>query len=198
MNTYDDIYRLVNESITTAEDGTVSITYGYDDANNRAQKVVVGSPTPGTTDYVYNSINQLTSWTEGGNTVSYTYDLNGNRESRTQGAASDSLGWDYENRLISFDKNTGDGQGLYTFVYDYRTRRIETVKDADPITKFVFSGGASVQEVEGGVLAAEFVRGSDIGGGVGGMLYSLRSGTPSYTHYNARGDVVAKTDGVGA
>ncbi|WP_304949615.1 RHS repeat domain-containing protein, partial [Verrucomicrobium spinosum] len=153
---------------------------------------------PGTTDYSYNSINQLTGWTDGTSTVSYTYDLNGNRASRTQGANGDALAWDYENRLVSFDKNTGEGQGLYSFVYDYRTRRIETVKDAVPATKFVFSGGTSVQEFDGGVLSAELVRGSDIGGGVGGLLYSLRSGTPSYTHYNARGDVVAKTDGVGA
>ncbi|WP_009961005.1 RHS repeat-associated core domain-containing protein [Verrucomicrobium spinosum] len=198
VNTYDDVYRLVTESTTTAGSGTVSVTYGYDDANNRSQKIVTGGPTPGTTDYSYNSINQLTGWTDGTSTVSYTYDLNGNRASRTQGANGDALAWDYENRLVSFDKNTGEGQGLYSFVYDYRTRRIETVKDAVPATKFVFSGGTSVQEFDGGVLSAELVRGSDIGGGVGGLLYSLRSGTPSYTHYNARGDVVAKTDGVGA
>lgn len=197
VNTYDDVYRLVNESTTTTGSGTVSVTYGYDDANNRSQKIVTSGPAPGTTDYTYNSINQLTGWTDGTNTASYTYDLNGNRAIRTQGADSDALSWDYENRLVSFDKNTGDGQGLYTFVYDYRTRRVETVKDAAPETKFVFSGGTSVQELDGGVLSAELVRGSDIGGGVGGLLYSLRSGTPSYTHYNARGDVVAKTDGAG-
>ena len=30
--------------------------------------------------------------------------------------------------------------------------------------------------------------------GSGGILYTLRGGTPSYTHENKRGDVVAKTD----
>jgi hypothetical protein len=34
--------------------------------------------------------------------------------------------------------------------------------------------------------------------GSGGILYTLRSGTPSYNHENKRGDVVAKTDGSGA
>ena len=64
----------------------------------------------------------------------------------------------------------------------------------------VFSGGTSVQEytgAPGGAPAVEYVRGSDYGGGVGGILYTIRSGTPSYTHENKRGDVVAKTDGSG-
>ena len=40
----------------------------------------------------------------------------------------------------------------------------------------------------------EFVRGSDWGGGVGGLLYSMRGGsTVSYDHYDARGDVATQT-----
>ncbi len=46
-------------------------------------------------------------------------------------------------------------------------------------------------------LTVEQVRGSDWGGGVGGVLYSLRSGTPSFAHYNRRGDVTARTNGAG-
>jgi RHS repeat-associated protein len=34
--------------------------------------------------------------------------------------------------------------------------------------------------------------------GIGGILYTLRNGVPSYTHYNSRGDVVAKTSSTGA
>jgi RHS repeat-associated protein len=38
-----------------------------------------------------------------------------------------------------------------------------------------------------------------MGGGVGGLLYSLRPSQPiGFTHYNHRGDVVAKTDGAGS
>ena len=40
----------------------------------------------------------------------------------------------------------------------------------------------------------EYIRGSDYGGGIGGILYTLRNGNPSYNHYNSRGDVIAKTD----
>ena len=41
------------------------------------------------------------------------------------------------------------------------------------------------------------MRGSDWGGGVGGILYSLRGGGATFNHYNNRGDVVAKTDASG-
>jgi RHS repeat-associated protein len=61
----------------------------------------------------------------------------------------------------------------------------------------VFSGGTSVQEWDNNGTT-EYIRGSDWGGGVGGLLYSLRPGQPiGFTHYNHRGDVVAKTDGAG-
>jgi RHS repeat-associated protein len=65
-------------------------------------------------------------------------------------------------------------------------------------TQVVFSGGTSVQELENSATTVEYVRGSDYGGGVGGILYTLRGAQPSYTHYNRRGDVTAKTDGAGA
>src|SRR4029078_10231666 len=41
----------------------------------------------------------------------------------------------------------------------------------------------------------EYVRGSDWGGGGGGILYTLRGGSPSFTHYDGRGDVTTNTDG---
>ncbi len=60
-----------------------------------------------------------------------------------------------------------------------------------------FSGGTSVQEYASGALAVQYIRGSDWGGGVGGILYTLRGGEMSVKHYNARGDVVAATDTTG-
>lgn len=43
----------------------------------------------------------------------------------------------------------------------------------------------------------EYVRGSDWGGGVGGILYTSRAGTLSWAHYNGRGDVVSRSDDTG-
>jgi RHS repeat-associated protein len=43
----------------------------------------------------------------------------------------------------------------------------------------------------------DYIRGSDYGGGIGGILYSCRNGEYSYTHYDTRGDVTQKTDSTG-
>lgn len=87
-------------------------------------------------------------------------------------------------------------EGATLFTYDYRTRRVELAVD-NVITQAVFSGGTSVREFEDGVASVDYVRGSDWGGGVGGILYTTRAGVPSFTHYNRRGDVTAKTNGTG-
>jgi len=108
---------------------------------------------------------------------------------------------------VSLVKNVpgvGITTGTYNYMYDYRTRRIlrDESSASGATTKLVFSGGLSVQEYAmsgtSPALTVEYVRGSDYGGGVGGILYTLRSGSPSYTHENHRGDVIAKTDGTGS
>ncbi|MGC6427063.1 MAG: hypothetical protein ACON5H_08720 [Akkermansiaceae bacterium] len=40
----------------------------------------------------------------------------------------------------------------------------------------------------------EYIRGSDYGGGVGGVLYTIRDGAYSYNAYNSRGDVISRSD----
>lgn len=98
----------------------------------------------------------------------------------------------------------------YSYGYDYRTRR--TLRDESgaggETTYLSFSGGTSAQEFEEDgttigftpgedALQVGYVRGSDYGGGIGGILYTLRSGVASVKHYNSRGDVVAAVDGSG-
>lgn len=132
-------------------------------------------------------------------TVDLTYDHNGNRISRVSGGQTDTYGYDYENRLLALTKNTAGGVGSYSYVYDYRTRRVQRV-ESGATTNLVFSGGVSVSEYDGAapsVVSAEYIRGSDWGGGVGGLLYSVRSGTASFKHYNSRGDVISETNSIG-
>ena len=200
-NSYDAINRLLVEAVTAATN--VTTTYTYDNANNRLSQAVTGGSGAGTTSYTYNGLNQLTGWTLGGASTGYTYDADGNRATRTQGGATDTYGYDFENRLIRLTKATSGAPGTYAYQYDYRTRRIgrDESQAGGVATSLVFSGGTSVQEytgAPGGAPAVEYVRGSDYGGGVGGILYTLRSGTPSYTHENRRGDVVAKTNAAGS
>lgn len=195
---YDKADRLTSEVITDLNGQPVSTTtYDYDPANNRWHKTANGV----TATYSYNNLNQLTTWSDtAGNGASYGYDFNGNRVSRTVGGVSDVYTYDTENRLVGLAKNTVQASttpGTYGYVYDYRTRRVARTETGATM-QMVFSGGTSVQEYSApGVVSAEYVRGSDWGGGVGGVLYSLRGGSASYDHYDRRGDVTARTDSTG-
>ncbi|WP_162145231.1 RHS repeat-associated core domain-containing protein [Chthoniobacter flavus] len=189
---YDSDNRLTSEVVTDLNGSVVSNTvYDYDAANNRAHKTLNGN----VATYSYNNLNQLSSWSDtSGNGASYSYDFNGNRLTRSVGGATDTYSYDSENRLVGLVKNTPGGGGTYGYDYDYRTRRVSR-REGSNIAKIVFSGSTSVQEYTStGTLSAEFVRGSDWGGGVGGILYSVRSGTASFAHYDQRGDVTARTN----
>jgi RHS repeat-associated protein len=120
------------------------------------------------------------------------------------------LSYDYENRLIDYQNGSFSGAKV-AYTYDYRTRRVVSNEyagifpAAPPYSpnnvKFVFSGGTSVAEYSSGSSTAQvtYIRGSDYGGGVGGILYSIRpSAGASFNHYNGRGDLVSKTDSSGA
>ncbi len=205
-NTYDAINRLELEQVSGSP--SVSSSYAYDSANNRTGLVVTGGPSAGSTTYSYNSLNQLTGYGNGARTVSLVYDADGNRGGRiiTGGTDEgfDSYSYDFENRLVQVQGNHGaSGTRTYSYGYDYRTRRVlrNESQAGGASTQVVFSGGLSVEEYASGsgtgTPTVEYVRGSDYGGGVGGVLYTLRSGAPSYTHENRRGDVVAKTDASG-
>ncbi len=181
-------------------------TYTYDNANNRLSMIITGAGAT-SVNYSYNSLNQLTAYGDRwGRSVTLGYDNDGNRTSRViiggSDSGTDTYSYDFENRLIGLVKGTGGGAGTYAYTYDYRTRRI--VRDESgaggATTSLVFSGGTSVQEYDNSATSptVEYVRGSDYGGGVGGILYTLRGGNPSYTHENRRGDVVAKTDSSGS
>lgn len=120
------------------------------------------------------------------------------------GASADTYAYDRENRLISLNRNSSGGTGTYGYEYDYRICRV--VRDESSAggknVHLTFSGGLAVQEFDQTPKPPELdvtlIRGSDYGGGVGGMLYSVRSGVASYAHANARGDITSKTDGSGA
>ena len=209
-NTYDDVNRLVVEVNTGGGSSikTIATTYDFDRANNRTAKAVAITTGVGTTTalvetaYVYNNLNQLRTATTGTAVTHFSYDLNGNRVERVEpNALADTYAYDYENRLVGLVKNTTGGAGSYVYTYDYRTRRVERT-EAGVVTKSVFSGGVSVSEYDGEATissspSVEYTRGSDWGGGVGGLLYSVRSGVPSFKHYNSRGDVISATDATG-
>ena len=206
-NVYDHTYRLEQETRSTGVPPvtpTTTVTqYTYDKANNRTQKrVTIDSGTPTDTTYTqgthaegYNS-NQIKSVTEGGTTTTFEYDPNGNRtEKKINGTTAQTYFYDHENRLTSITDTT---LGTYAYSYDHRTRRVGRDESAaSGVNEDIsFAGGLSVQEYLNGATqpTMEYIRGSDYGGGIGGVLYTIRSGARSYNTYNSRGDVISQTD----
>jgi len=170
------------------------VRYEYDLADNRTARSVYALETR--EGYTYNARNQLTARTGDEGAVSYEYDHNGNRMTRVASGGVTGYGYDYEQRLVAVTNESLEP--VYAYTYDYRTRRVRIEATAESpapgTTTLSFSGGTSVQEYGESTLNVEYIRGSDLGGGIGGILYTIRGGDPSFTHYNSRGDVVAKTD----
>ncbi len=74
-----DIKDIVEESGTETEENKLITEYSYDKVGNRLTKRENGEETA----YVYNGLNQLITETKGTDTLTYSYDLNGNQISVT-------------------------------------------------------------------------------------------------------------------
>ena len=222
---YDDNYRLLTETIQTRTDAQSqpvtqsTTTYTYNDANNRVTKTVTGGPSPGHWTYHSNEANQLETWTQHDapsgtliKSAELTYDANGNRSTQaiTEGANTDTTtySWDALDRLTAVEMPDGT---THTYSYDHRTRRHGITRSGGSLpphqTALTFTGGLSAAEWEAEnatpdpantAPTVEYQRGPDMGGGVGGLLYTRRgdfqSPTVRYNLSNGRGDIIAQSD----
>ena len=207
---YDDAYRLLSETVDDASSFVSRTEFDWDPAGNRTEmrKYTGGSLTSTTTYKPASPLNQMTGWTCGETNALYVYDANGNRDNKfiTVGGTTSpsSYSYDEDNRLISVTTRETEIPKTYSFAYDYRTRRI-TRETPTEKTVHVFDGGLSVQEYDASSslqpqvsnLLTESIRGEGMGGGVGGMVYSIRNGQIEASHSNHRGDVIARTDNAG-
>jgi len=162
--------------------------------------------------------------------ASFTYDKSGNRTSRVQdgttaaAARTTTYTWDTWNRLQKVVVPvTATAKRTWTYTYDHRMRRTSIHQTGSGLkthhTAVVFSGGLSVAEFTRSSNAAlsattlpavRYLRGPDMGGGVGGLLGTLRhpvntseipvaptAANPVRERYNlsnGRGDIVAQSD----
>jgi RHS repeat-associated protein len=202
----------------------VTTAYGYDGNGNRTSKstpvltttgntsnssttisglasttgVAVGMAVSGTGIPVGSTVATMVSSTSITISMAATANGTGVSISFTNGVGSS---YDYENRLIGLTYNVGGAAaGAYSYAYDYRTRRVSRTEPGPVTTYIVFDGGTSIEEYTSSPSSptVEYVRGFNYGGGVGGLEYSIRSGTPSFNFFDSRGDVVAKTNSGGA
>jgi RHS repeat-associated protein len=108
-----------------------AISYAYDKVSNRTQEVRSGSVgNTGTIDYAYNSADQLTGTTKGGNTTTYTYDGNGNEA----GAGSRTFSYDLASELSS---TTSSGTTT-TYSYDGDGRRVSSTTGGGSDLRYVW------------------------------------------------------------
>ena len=122
---YDSTYRLLGVVSTKPE------AFSYDAVGNR----LTG---PGAKDigYLYNAGSQMLK----GRKLNYGYDSNGNQTTRDIIGAADkswSLTWDYENRLVKMEKQSGAEKKTVRFSYDPQGRRIgkQVTTVIDGVTK---------------------------------------------------------------
>jgi RHS repeat-associated protein len=184
---YDDAYRLITETHTTA--GQTTITgYTYDPASNRKTMTIVGGTT---ITYSYNALDQLQS----AGSLSYTYDGRGNRIGQYDSSSGITTTYNYDagDRLTSV--NIGSGTNIQ-YSYDANGHRIKQANGAS-VTNYLWDEatayGDVVQETDGsGVTQATYV----VGNG-DQLLSQRRGGVTSYYLYDGEGSIRSLADSSG-
>ena len=215
---YDAFDRLKNYYLY---DGTMrQYTYTYDAAGNRLTEYYNHGGSGArefyskSTTYNVNSLNQINSLRLGRQNyvgyydssptgapiiknVVFSYSSRGNMTAINDDTTLMAFEYDQFDMLAKTFEN---GIEKTSNAYDYRGRRLSHA-NGNKTTTYYYSGGTSASQSEmtgttGNPKTTLFYRGSDMGGGVGGINYAeLDNGTDlNYKFYNLRGDVILTLD----
>jgi RHS repeat-associated protein len=186
---YDDLYRLVSETI--ADSGMVeSFTYTYDNVGNRLSKVECMDLDCETTSYTYNLNNQLLTETAGTDVTQYFYDTNGNTIEKSTGALITSYYYDHQNRLVeAFTPNNS-----VELAYDADGARVSKAVDGTTVNYLLDKNRRYHQVLEerteiGDVLAL-YTYGNQ-------RISMIRDGVDAFYLFDGLGSVTALTNNVG-
>ncbi len=165
-------------------------------------------PTPETSTYMTNSLNQYTQITKNDGqqtTDTLTYDDDGNLSSIISSGATKVYKYNAENRLIAVEPSTPiNGDKKVEFVYDYMGRRVQkkvyifesSAYSLQSIHLYVYDGWNMIQEMNGtGAVQKAYIWGLDLNqslqdaGGVGGLLSVVDSGEIYHFLYDGNGNV---------
>ncbi|KPJ71737.1 hypothetical protein AMJ52_08360, partial [candidate division TA06 bacterium DG_78] len=192
--TYDDLRR-IEEAIYPAIFYGTTHTFMYDAVGNRLKKIVDTD----TTQYTYDVSNNHLLNT--GPLHTYHYNNDGNVVKYGYGIGSDTLVYDYENRLVQFVKRpTMDPPQRDTLWFTYcgmgkKIQKIEKPNGEDPdTTVYVYDGMYAVCEFGGHLdLEANYVYGN-------GMLLARYDavGDTHYYHHDGLGSIMGLTNENGA
>ncbi len=145
-STVADTYDLSGNRLTLSLDGSLFVSYGYDDAS-RLTSITRGTSVFGfgydnanrrtslsyangvNTTYVYDNLSRLTSLTAaiGGNTImqwGYTYDNAGNRTQKSSPEYTEDYGYDALSRLTDVNRTAAAGAKRWIYGYDPVGNRI--------------------------------------------------------------------------
>ena len=174
-----------NDQLTDVkQDGQSTEMFSYDLAGNRKNDSKAS-------DYLYNSINQLMS----GNGVTYTYDENGNRTTKTDPTGITTYTWDGENRLIKIEF---PDSSLILYAYDPMGRRIQKqhIDQTGAITtrRYIYDNEDILYILDGqNNILTEFSHGTEIDE----PISLRRDGTTYNYHADLLGSIVAISDDQG-
>jgi RHS repeat-associated protein len=186
--TYDAVYRLTGERVSDAIDLVYENTFTYDPVGNRLTQITTGSGA-GSIDYTYDTRDRLLDE----NTISYSWDNNGNLTSKS---AEATYFWDFENRLIRVEKTDGTIV-KYTYDTDGNRVRTETTPPSSPstVTNYLVDPTGMLSHVvaetdDVDALIAYYVRGDD-------LLSVIRPSETRFYHADGHGSVRLLTDDAG-
>jgi RHS repeat-associated protein len=141
---YDALHRLTSEVRTGTNPYTIS--YGYDPAGNRLNKVLNGSGT----SYTYDDANRLLT----AGSTSYTWNANGNLVSKTISGVTTNFAYDYDDQLTSITGPTN-----LTFGYDGLGRRASRIAGGVTTTTF-YDGIHPTTEKQGATIVGHYTFGT--------------------------------------
>jgi RHS repeat-associated protein len=185
---YDALYRLTGERITESAGLLYEKSFTYDPVGNRLSQTTSGLGA-GTVDYSYDERDRLLAE----NSVSYTWDDNGNLTSKSSEAT---YFWDYENRLIRVEKVDGT---IVAHTYDADGNRVRTETTmpggSATTTNYLvdtsgYLGHVVAETDDTGTLLAYYVRGDD-------LLAVIRPTGTRFYHADGLGSIRYLTDEAG-
>ena len=183
---YDNLRRLIGEvhkdifAVTEFE-----LAYSYDAVGNRTSTLDMDGSL---ITYQYDNADKLLS----AGSETYTYDANGNRQSRTDGVNTTTYGFDLENSLAAV---SAPGGSTTTYGYDAQGNRVQRIAAntvnylVDPINPTGVSQVLSDYDANPAQLA-EYTYGHQ-------LLSQNRGGLVRYVHHDGSRNIRLLTDGAG-
>jgi RHS repeat-associated protein len=186
---FDGMYRMTNEaSSSTLASGCFTNAFAYDKVGNRRTKTHIAGTSTNVTQYQYNANDQLTQEVStingASSTNSYGYDLNGSLTSKTENGSTIVYTYSLANKLNSVAANDATN----SFLYNDGGIRVRITSSSGTTTRYLIdpnnhTGYAQVLEESSsaGVLSRSYVIGDDVLG------QRVGSSAPGWLLYDGHG-----------